>query len=126
LTQQGITNPTPEQIQAALNGGSVTTSTGTTDLKGVLQLRSEGKGWGQIANSLGFKLGEVISASKTDKAGGVKSEKAAKTEKTEKAERAQKADRPEKAERPEKTERPEKVERPQKVERPEKAERPGK
>lgn len=92
LQQLGITDPTPAQIQAALNGGTITTPTGTTTLAGVLQLRSEGKGWGQIANSLGLKLGEVVSASKTDKAMAHTS-----------------FGRPEKVERPQ---RPERIERP--------------
>ncbi|MDP3825740.1 MAG: hypothetical protein Q8Q74_04255, partial [Polaromonas sp.] len=67
LTKQGITDPTPAQLQAALNGGNVTTPTGSTALPGVLQMRSEGQGWGVIAKTLGFNLGAVISASKTDK-----------------------------------------------------------
>lgn len=67
LAQQGITNPTPAQLSAALNGGVVTSSTTTTSLAGVLTQRQSGSGWGQIANSLGIKLGAVVSASKTDK-----------------------------------------------------------
>ncbi len=105
LAQQGITNPTPQQIQAALVGGSVTTSRGTTTLPGILTLRSEGKGWGVIAKSQELNLGKVVSGTKTDK-----SEKVA--ERTQKAERAEKVERPEKMERPERVERPEKVERP--------------
>lgn len=65
LASLGITQPTAQQLQAALAGGTVTTSTGkTATLTGVLQLRSQGMGWGQIANSLGFKLGPVISGIK--------------------------------------------------------------
>ena len=137
LTKLGITNPTPAQLQAALNGGSVTTSTGTTALPGVLQLRSEGKGWGTIAKSLGFKLGEVVSASKTDKsAAGIerqgsldKDKSVAKVDKTRtdregKVDRVAKVERPERIERPEKVERPERIERPEKVERPERIDRP--
>ena len=99
LAKQGITNPTPQQLQAALVGESVTTSKGTTTLPGILTLRSEGKGWGVIAKSQDLNLGKVVSGTKTEK-----SEKV--------AQRTQKADRPEKAERPERVERPEKVERP--------------
>jgi hypothetical protein len=62
LAGLGITNPTAQQIEAALAGGTVTSSSGqTTQLTGILQLRSQGMGWGQIANSLGYKLGPVIS-----------------------------------------------------------------
>ncbi len=65
LAQQGITQPTPEQLQAALMGSTVTSGTGTavttTSFPGVLQMRADGMGWGQIANSMGVKLGHVMS-----------------------------------------------------------------
>lgn len=65
LAGLGITQPTAEQLQAALVGGTVTTGSGqTTTLTGVLQLRAQGMGWGQIAQSYGFKLGPVISGMK--------------------------------------------------------------
>jgi hypothetical protein len=144
LTKMGITNPTPAQIEAALNGGTITTSKGSTKVDGILAQRADGKGWGQIAKSMGFKLGEVVSASKTGKPGeaaerrtaaakeradakaakaDAKAERAAKTEKVEKAEKVAKV---EKMERPQKIDRPEKIDRPVKVERPERAERPQK
>jgi len=105
LKQQGITNPTPDQLKAALNGGSVTTANGTVELKGVLAMRAEGKGWGQIAQALGFKLGEVM-----------------RHERVTRVERVERGERPMKVEKPE---RPERVERPERPERPEKPERPG-
>ena len=62
LAGMGITDPTAQQIQAALNGGTITTASGqTTTLTGVLQMRADGMGWGQIAQSLGYKLGPVVS-----------------------------------------------------------------
>ncbi len=64
LANLGITQPTAQQLQAALAGGTVTTGAGQTTLSGVLQMRSQGMGWGQIANSLGTKLGPVISGIK--------------------------------------------------------------
>ena len=69
LTNLGITQPTPEQIQTALNGGSFTTIGAdgkpvTTTMKGVLELRAEGMGWGKIAQTYGYKLGPVISGIK--------------------------------------------------------------
>ena len=92
LRQNGITNPTPAQLEAALMGGQITTASGkTVELLGVLSMRASGMGWGQIANSMGFKLGEIKRA--------------------EKAERVAKAQRPEKPEKPEKPARPEKPER---------------
>lgn len=69
LSQLGITQPTPQQLQAALTGGSITTGTGatatTTNLQGILTMRSENMGWGQIAQKLGFKLGSVVSGLKS-------------------------------------------------------------
>ena len=73
LARLGITNPTADQLQAALNGGSVTVknpdgTTTTTTLKGVLQMRADGMGWGQIAHASGTKLGPVVSGLKTTQA----------------------------------------------------------
>ena len=60
LAKAGVTDPTPAEIEAALNGGSITTGTGsaavTTPLSGVLALRTQGQGWGQIAQTLGVNL----------------------------------------------------------------------
>lgn len=57
LASAGITSPTPEQLQAALTGGTVVSPMGQTSLlPGVLQLRSQGMGWGQIAHTLGVPL----------------------------------------------------------------------
>jgi hypothetical protein len=68
LNQLGISQPTPQQLQAALTGGEVTTGTGatatTTQLQGILTMRSQGMGWGQIAQAQGTKLGPVISGLK--------------------------------------------------------------
>jgi hypothetical protein len=62
LAQQGISNPTPGQLSAALGG--------------VLGQRSEGMGWGQIAKGMGVTLGSVVSASHTDKSGKASSHSA--------------------------------------------------
>ena len=68
LSQAGITQPTPTQLQAALLGGTITTGSGTTatttKLQGILTMRSQHMGWGQIAQKLGFKLGPVVSGLK--------------------------------------------------------------
>ncbi|MCK9989145.1 MAG: hypothetical protein WA112_12455 [Rugosibacter sp.] len=55
LASQGISNPTPAELQGALVGmpGSST--------QGILQMRAAGMGWGQIANTMGVKLGAVVS-----------------------------------------------------------------
>lgn len=68
LLNAGITRPTPDQIQTALMGGSITTGSGgtaqTTRFPGVLTQRSHGLGWGQIAQSQGMSLGKVVSGIK--------------------------------------------------------------
>lgn len=57
LTEVGIGSSNPPQLHAALMGGSVQSSTGNTvQLPGILKLRASGKGWGQIAGELGYKL----------------------------------------------------------------------
>jgi hypothetical protein len=69
LLRAGITNPTPAQLQAALDGGTVTKADGTTvTLKGVLQMRADGMGWGQIAQAGGTKVGPVVSSLKSTQA----------------------------------------------------------
>ena len=76
----------------------------------VLAKRASGAGWGQIAHSLGVKLGHVRNELKrTEKS-------VARVEKAEKAEKAEKPEKPEKIEKAAKMEKPEK---------PMKAERPG-
>jgi hypothetical protein len=73
LSTLGITQPTPEQLQAALTGGTITQTSGsgvtatttTTNLQGILTMRSQKMGWGQIAQKLGFKLGPVIAGMKS-------------------------------------------------------------
>jgi hypothetical protein len=63
LASQGITNPTPEQLQTALVGAAGPGGTGTQS--GILQMRADGMGWGKIANSMGVKLGAVMSGKQT-------------------------------------------------------------
>lgn len=53
LAAAGVTEPTPAQIQAAMMGGEVN----GVSLQGVLQLRSQGMGWGQIAHAIGVHPG---------------------------------------------------------------------
>jgi hypothetical protein len=84
LEKNGITNPTPAQLEAAVME--------------ILRMRADGKGWGQIADAKGFRLGEVKRA--------------------ERAERVARAERPNRPERPEKPERPERPERPEKPHKP--------
>ena len=67
LAKQGIASPTPEQLAAALNGGTVMTPKGNVTFAGVLAQRQSGMGWGQIASAMGVKLGSVVSAAKANK-----------------------------------------------------------
>jgi hypothetical protein len=66
LSKLGITHPTPAQLNAAQYGGTVTTRSGRrVQLVGVQTQRQSGMGWGQIAHSMGVKLGAVVSAAKS-------------------------------------------------------------
>ena len=61
LAAAGFTDPTPAQIKIAMMGGEITTISGgtstTTSFQGVLQLRADGMGWGQIAHTIGVHPG---------------------------------------------------------------------
>jgi hypothetical protein len=65
LAQMGITHPTAAELQAALNGGTITLNGKDVPITGVLELRAQGMGWGQIAQQYGTKLGPVISGMKS-------------------------------------------------------------
>ena len=83
LKQQGITNPTADQLKTAVSG--------------ILDQRAQHKGWGEIAKSMNVKLGDLRRNERADlhaKDGDRREE------------RAERAGKPEKAERPEKPERP--------------------
>jgi len=57
LAAVGITNPTPRELDAALNGGVIMTANGEASMSGILQLRSQGMGWGKIAHTVGVHPG---------------------------------------------------------------------
>jgi hypothetical protein len=64
LQRAGITNPTAAQLQTALTGGDLVRvnadgTTTTTSVKGILTMRADGMGWGNIAKEGGTKLGHV-------------------------------------------------------------------
>ncbi len=83
LKQQNITNPTSDQLKTALMG--------------VLDQRASHKGWGEIANSMGVKLGDLRRNERADLVA---------KDKDRRPERAERAEKPEKPERPERPERP--------------------
>jgi hypothetical protein len=67
LARAGITDPTAAQLQTALTGGDLvatnaTGATTTTSVRGVLTMRADGMGWGNIAKEGGTKLGHVQKA----------------------------------------------------------------
>jgi hypothetical protein len=61
LRQQNITQPTSEQLHTALMGGQMVPGDSTTTTNGILQMRAEGMGWGQIAQKYDVKLGQLMS-----------------------------------------------------------------
>jgi hypothetical protein len=61
LSQQGITQPTSQQLYTALAGGQMTPGDATTTTTGILQMRADGMGWGQIAQKYNVKLGQIMS-----------------------------------------------------------------
>ncbi len=61
LRQQGIMQPTSEQLHTALAGGQMVPGDSTTNTTGILQMRAEGMGWGQIAQRYNVKLGQLMS-----------------------------------------------------------------
>jgi hypothetical protein len=151
MAQALVDNGEAGSVGEALMGAAVTTTvtnpdgtttTTTTYEGGILQLRADGMGWGQIAKELGFKsLGEIKSGrafadSETDT--GETATKGNDTAKTardsqgksaeHKADRTAKADgvtgKPDKLDRVARVDRPEKVERPQRPERPERPSKP--
>ncbi len=68
LAAAGITSPTADQLHAALMGGTVTNASGqTTTLNGVLQLRSQGMGWGQIAHTINLPPSPNAAATSTSR-----------------------------------------------------------
>ena len=56
LNQMGITEPTPEQLSAVLLGGGIN----GTQVDGILAMRADGMGWGQIAQKYGMTVGQIM------------------------------------------------------------------
>jgi hypothetical protein len=61
LRQQNILQPTSEQLHTALVGGQMVPGDATTTTNGILQMRADGMGWGQIAQRYNVKLGQLMS-----------------------------------------------------------------
>lgn len=114
IAEKMIASGERTDLQSALTDTTTTTTntdgtTTTTTTTGVLTMRADGMGWGQIANELGFKLGEVM---RSDRAvANADRATKAKAERTERVAKAERPTRPERAQRPERPERPQKPER---------------
>jgi hypothetical protein len=123
MAQALVDSGASPDLQSALTGTTTTVTnadgtTTTTTSGGVLAMRADGMGWGQIAKKLGFNLGELVSASNRNaKAADAHAGHAAKPA----AHATGKPDRVSKVERPAK---PDRVERPQKPDRPERPQKP--
>ena len=79
LKQQGITNPTADQLKTAVSG--------------ILDQRAQHKGWGEIAKSMNVKLGDLRRNEHAQLARD-------RDRREDRAERHERAERPEKPERP--------------------------
>lgn len=98
LAQQGISQPTAEQLHAALIG--------TTAQPGVLQMRADGLGWGQIAKAHATTVGAVKRSPTAQQRLAARPDKPMRAEKFERPERPVKPERPERPMKPERPERP--------------------
>ena len=128
LAASGISQPTAEQIELALLGGELDS---TTTFAGILTLREQGMGWGEIAQSLDTKLGHVISRIRSanhDTQSAIMTDRANPADRAaSKPQRGARLERPErlaKPERPERLARPDRPERPARPERPERPDKP--
>lgn len=128
LSKAGITNPTPAEIEAALNGGTLVLADGTSiDLKGVLASRAAGEGWGQIAKSMGLKLGDVMRSPKAAGHAAAGAHVHAKVDKVELAhgKSADHTDHPSRPDHASRVDRPDRPTKPDRPDHPDHTGRPG-
>lgn len=60
LSAQGIAQPTMRELVDALAGREARTDRGMPAVAGVLSLRAAGLRWGEVAQALGFSLGDAV------------------------------------------------------------------
>ncbi len=65
LKQQGINQPNPDQLSAALHGGRVMTAQGEQTLPGVLLQREQGDGWAAIAQGYNMTPEDMMPPART-------------------------------------------------------------
>jgi hypothetical protein len=61
LRQQGIMQPTSQELHTTLVGGEMVPGDPNSTTSGILQMRADGMGWGQIAQKYNVKLGQLMS-----------------------------------------------------------------
>ena len=61
LASHGILDPHAADVAAALAGGELPVDGEWIEIEGVLSLRERGKSWSEVAEALGFTLGDAIS-----------------------------------------------------------------
>ena len=127
MAQALVDAGTYADLQSALTGTTTTvtnpdgTPTPSTS-GGVLALRADGMGWGQVAKQLGFNLGQLVSGSNSHGKSQAAATHAGKADSHGKPDRVvAKVERPS---RPDKIERPQRPERPERPQKPERGGRP--
>lgn len=60
LSVQGIAEPSMRQLVQSLAGGELEIGNRTVAVEGVLSLRASGLSWGDVAEQLGFSLGDAV------------------------------------------------------------------
>jgi hypothetical protein len=83
LAQDGVTQPSTDQLQAALYGGTLDLPTGSKVLAGVLPQHDRGVSWGSLAQDVGMTVEDLIPpasvrAKKTARPSSAKGKKAGK------------------------------------------------
>lgn len=135
LAQALLESGAASNLQSALTGTTTTVTnpdgtTTTTTAGGVLALRADGMGWGQIAKELGFNLGTLISAgnrnAKATEAAAANAERTARGKVDRAARVTGKPDRVTRVERPSRPDMPDRPTKPDRPDRPDRPERPGK
>ncbi|MGH8677005.1 MAG: hypothetical protein ACREUQ_01475, partial [Burkholderiales bacterium] len=61
LSVQGVVEPSAQQVAAALVGGEIFLDGQSIPIEGALALRAQGLSWGEVAEALGFTLGDAVS-----------------------------------------------------------------
>jgi hypothetical protein len=66
LSMNGIAEPGVRQLAATLAGGELQAGERTVAMEGVLVLRAAGLKWGEVAEAMGFSLGDAVSVASVE------------------------------------------------------------